>query len=267
LFLLVTTGCHWPGKPNPDERPVPAEFVLAFDALFKRNCAGCHGADGTLGPAPPLKNALFRAGVPEEELKRVISKGRRSGAGTAHDPPTSMPAFLKANGGTLSEAQVQVLVYEIKGIRYKVERESEAYDAKVTVVADKEGTVPAWGETSARPKDLPLYLASKAGNNKRGADVFARACAMCHGDDGKGVKQDDKFVSVLNDPAFLTLISDRALRRIAITGRPDLGMPSYAESGPGGERGPDFEPLTSEEITNLVALLASWRPAEVARRK
>ena len=34
-------------------------------------------------------------------------------------------------------------------------------------------------------------------------------------------------VGAINDPAFLALISDQALRRYAITGRPDLGMPAY----------------------------------------
>ena len=31
----------------------------------------------------------------------------------------------------------------------------------------------------------------------------------------------------MNEPDFLALVSDQALRRIIITGRPDLGMPNY----------------------------------------
>ena len=53
-------------------------------------------------------------------------------------------------------------------------------------------------------------------------------------------------------PAFLALISDQASRRIIITGRPDLGMPNYAETD---GRPEDFQPLTSAEIDDLVALL------------
>ena len=60
----------------------------------------------------------------------------------------------------------------------------------------------------------------------------------------------------INDPAFLALISDQALRRIIITGRPDLGMPTYAD---GDGRSAEFQPLTSAEIDDLVALLADWR--------
>ena len=45
-------------------------------------------------------------------------------------------------------------------------------------------------------------------------------------------------------------------RRYAITGRPDLGMPAF--DGKDG-RPPDFRPLNSAEINDLVALLAYWR--------
>ena len=69
---------------------------------------------------------------------------------------------------------------------------------------------------------------------------------------GQGAQQ----AGALNDRAFLALISNQALRRIVITGRPDLGMPIYSDSD---WRSPKFQPLTSEQIHDLVALLASWR--------
>ena len=62
----------------------------------------------------------------------------------------------------------------------------------------------------------------------------------------------------IHDAAFLALISDQALRRYAITGRPDLGMPSFSETS---GRDDDFQSLTAAEIDDLVALLASWREA------
>jgi cytochrome c oxidase cbb3-type subunit III len=269
LPLLLTVGCHWPGKPDPDERPVPPEFVLAFDALFKRNCAGCHGPDGTLGPAPPLNDPIFRAIVSEKELEAVISKGRRSASGTGKDPRTPMPAFAREQGGTLSPAQIQVLVYEIKGIRYRIERKGENYDARVEVVKDDEGKTPAWGVTP-RPARLDVssmreaYLNPKTGDSKRGARVFGNACAMCHGKAGKGGQVDGVELTI-NDTAFLALVSDKALRRIVITGRPDLGMPNYAEKGEG--RMDDFKPLTAQDITDLSAYLASWRKETAPRGK
>jgi cytochrome c oxidase cbb3-type subunit 3/ubiquinol-cytochrome c reductase cytochrome c subunit len=70
------------------------------------------------------------------------------------------------------------------------------------------------------------------------------------------VPNDGRTTNVINDPVFLALISDQALRRYVITGRPDLGMPDYAGSRP---RQPDYHPLTPEQVNDLVALLASWR--------
>jgi cytochrome c oxidase cbb3-type subunit III len=89
--------------------------------------------------------------------------------------------------------------------------------------------------------------------------LFARACAGCHGPQGKGDKEGQPSQGgAINDPSFLALISDQALRRTIITGRPDLGMPAY--NGNAG-RGPDFRELSSAEIEDLVALLGSWRAA------
>src|SRR5207302_375269 len=155
------------------DRPVPADEVLEFGVLYRQNCAGCHGADGKLGPAPPLNDALFRAIVPQEELVSIVSKGRSK---------TLMPAFGNENGGTLTAVQIQVLV---------------------------------------------------AGNAAKNA---------------------------INDPVFLNLNSDQVLRRYVITGRPDFGMPGFAEARPGDSH---FQALSNQEIADLVALLASWRQTTV----
>jgi mono/diheme cytochrome c family protein len=227
---------------------------MEFTALYSQNCAGCHGADGKLGPAPPLNDPLFRAIVPEEELEGILTRGRKK---------TLMPAFARENGGELTAAQIQVLVKEIKGIPYKMVEKQKGGVAKVEVVPDAGGTSPKWGTPGMPPKGVPSYRGpsasskgSGAGNKEKGAVVFARACAACHGSHGQGIGQGSETVRTLHDPVFLALTSNQALRRYAITGRPDLGMPGYAEARPSN---PDFVPLTDQEITDLVALLASWR--------
>jgi cytochrome c oxidase cbb3-type subunit 3/ubiquinol-cytochrome c reductase cytochrome c subunit len=249
----LTTGCDLPGRPDPAERPVPADQVLKFGVLYRQNCAGCHGVDGKLGPAPPLNDPLFRAIVPEEELKDILTKGRKK---------TLMPAFANENGGVLTAAQIQVLENEIKGIRYRIIEREEAGLAKIEVVPDAGGISPTWGMPERPPKRVPSYEPSASsrgdstGNKERGALVFARACAVCHGNHGQGIEQESGTVRTINDPVFLALISDQALRRYAITGRPDRRMPGYAQARPGN---PHFVPLTDQEVTDLVALLASWR--------
>jgi cytochrome c oxidase cbb3-type subunit 3/ubiquinol-cytochrome c reductase cytochrome c subunit len=209
---------------------VPADKVLSFDALYTTRCSGCHGADGKLGPAPPLNDALFLAIVPDAELRRVITKGR-SVTPTQRSP---MPAFAEGHGGPLTDAQVKVLA---------------------------EGIKTRWGPPTSPSGSVPPYLApagTSPGKKHEGTRVFARACAGCHGKEGEGVERDGRLRRKIHDPAFLALISDQQLRRYVITGRPDFDprMPAY--DGKDG-RPPDFRPLTSAEIDDLVALLAYWR--------
>jgi cytochrome c oxidase cbb3-type subunit III len=245
---LLTAGCDFPGRPERAHRPVPADKVMDFRTLYGQNCAGCHGANGKMGPAPPLNDPIFRAIVSEGDLTMIITSGRLMDDIVPGDDiatiaakgrnKTLMPAFAKTNGGTLTPEQIEVLVKEIKGVSYKRPGEDDVIQ-------------PEWGSPGLPPSNVPSYTmpATDSGADpKRGAEVFARACASCHGDDGKGTK-------LIHDRTFLALLSDQALRRLVITGRPDLGMPNYAER----HNEPNFKALTEAEVTHLVELLASWR--------
>ena len=110
------------------------------------------------------------------------------------------------------------------------------------------------------PDKVPAYAVPSPGSvesdGARGATVFARACAGCHGDDGRGGERDGRAIGAVHDAVFLTLCSDQVLRRYVITGRPDLGMPSFSD--PVG-RPAGFRPLAAQDVADLSALLASWR--------
>ncbi|GIW83263.1 MAG: hypothetical protein KatS3mg105_5070 [Gemmatales bacterium] len=215
LFLF---GC---GKPDPAKRYVRPEQVMDFGRLFGKNCSGCHGMDGQLGPAPPLNDTLFQAIVTDEQLRDVIQRGR---AGTL------MPAFGRANGGPLTDEQIHLLV---QGIREQWERP----DANL-------------------PKDLPAYQVSfddpaglAGANVAQGKRVFAEACAGCHGDSGSG-----GTAGAIADRSLGRLLSDQLLRRIVITGRADLDMPNYALCG---EQSPLKRPLTDNQIRDVCAYVRS----------
>jgi mono/diheme cytochrome c family protein len=215
LFPLATGCAKFPGQPDPADRPELPGDVVTFAPLYKKHCSGCHGADGKFGAGPPLNDPLFRALILESELNKVITDGRRG---------TPMSAFAKDKGGTLSPKQIAVLVAGIK----------------------------SWG-TTAKVENLPPYLASDEGqgNPASGKVVFAKACAGCHGKDGKN----DGMGSLL-DPSYLASTSDQLLRRLIVTGRSDLGMPDY--SGKLG-REPNFQPLNLAEIRDVTAWLISHR--------
>ena len=229
FLLFCSSGCDLPGRPKADEQSVAAQNGRSFDFVYGRNCAGCHGATGKLGPAPPLNDKLFLALVPDDELKRIVSEGRSG---------TLMPAFAADKGGQLTAEQVLLLAAGIK---------------------------QRWGSSKAAPAGTPPYRVEpkapdRAGGNEDGLKAFARACACCHGDLGHGKEYDGKraldLAGAINTPEFLALSSDQALRRLIITGRPDLGMPNSSD---GQGRPAGFKPLSSREVAELVSLLASWR--------
>ena len=86
VLALLVVGCDLPGKPDPADRPVLPGAVTSFDRLYATHCAGCHGASGAYGPAPPLNDPLFVTIIPDDDLRHVIQNGR---------PGTPMPAFAK----------------------------------------------------------------------------------------------------------------------------------------------------------------------------
>jgi mono/diheme cytochrome c family protein len=222
---LLAAGCAKPGDSRTEGRPVRSDRVLDFATLYGQNCAGCHGLDGQYGPAPPLNDPLFLAIVPDTVLSMIVGEGR---------PGTPMPAFSRASGGPLTDEQVKALAGGIKS----------RWTAEPPAVPP-----PAYSVAEGRGK----------GDADRGGEVFAMACAPCHGNEGRGGK--DK-VGPINDPPFLTLISDQAIRRYIITGRQDLGMPNFA--GKWG-RADDFRPLTPADVADLVELIADWRRSPESR--
>jgi mono/diheme cytochrome c family protein len=186
--LLGLTACDLPGKPTPADIVQRPTDILDPVVLYKQNCAGCHGADGKLGPAPPIGDPVYLAIVDDETLRNTISKGR---------PGTAMSAFAQSEGGMLTSKQVDAIV---QGMRQR------------------------WGQPNVlQGGTAPPYAAKAPGNSQRGAAAFATFCASCHGASGKGTA---KVGSIVN-PYYLSLITDQGLRTIVIVGRPDFNAPDW----------------------------------------
>ena len=198
IMSLALGGCDsLPGRPSAANREVLPSQVMAFDVLYRRNCAGCHGTDGRLGAARPLNDPIYIALVPVDRLRAIIAQGV---------PGTLMPPFATSAGGDLTEKQIDALA---KGIGAR------------------------WGRPDAvKNLTLPTYQGEGKGSETesvRGAAVYTAACARCHGRDGKGGPKAGSIV----DAAFLSLVSDQSLRTTVIAGRPDLGKPDWREDIPG----------------------------------
>ena len=136
---------------------------------------------------------------------------------------TSMTAFAQSAGGMLTDKQIDTIA---SGIR---EHWSKA-DAL-------QGAVP------------PPYSQAEPGDSSRGAEVYATNCQSCHGIGGRGGQRASSIV----DGSFLALLSDQELRTIVIVGRPELGAPDWRGDVPG-------KPLSAEDVSDVVAWLASQRP-------
>ena len=140
---------------------------------------------------------------------------------------TSMPPFARSAGGMLTDDQVAVLV---DGIRRWSQPDALA------------GVQP------------PPYASPRPGDAARGAAAYATFCASCHGPEGKGGPQASSIV----DGTFLALLTDQELRTMIVVGRPDFGAPDWRKNVPG-------KPMSSEEISDVVAWLAAQRPKFAGR--
>ena len=221
--------------------------LLVFSLLASLAVAGCSYLPGKPGPGPEVPR-------PDSVLDPVVlfnqncqgchgAEGRNGPAMMLSDPVylaivgddtlrsviskgrpgTAMSAFAQDEGGMLTNEQLNAI---IRGIRERWSKPNAL-----------------GGETA------PPYAAKSAGDVAHGQRVYGTFCASCHGADGNGGPKAGSIV----DHAYLSLITDQGLRTIVITGRPDFNAPDWRNNVPG-------HPMSDQEITDVVASLASQRP-------
>jgi cytochrome c oxidase cbb3-type subunit 3/ubiquinol-cytochrome c reductase cytochrome c subunit len=171
--LGALTGCDaLPGRPTLATLEVAPGEEMAFERLFARNCAGCHGPTGRLGPARPLNDPVYLAVVPAERVRDVIARGV---------PGTAQPPFALSFGGPLTDQQIDVLV---RGINDRWQRPGAVAGQRL----------PAY--EAGRPADGP------PGDVERGRGVFTAACARCH----VGNVTDPSYLALVSDQHLRTTV-------------------------------------------------------------
>lgn len=166
---LMLGGCgRAPGyPPNPRLRP---SQVMDFAALYTKNCAACHGANGRNGPAMDLANPEYQALVDDATLRKWISDGM---------PGTEMPAFAKSEGGMLTDAQINVL---ITGMRKE------------------------WLRTNIFAEATPpSYAQAQTGDAQRGVQIYEARCAGCHRPTPQQITSRD-YLAMVGNQALRTMI-------------------------------------------------------------
>jgi mono/diheme cytochrome c family protein len=207
LFIVVMAamvgvdiGCgRAPGQESIEAEQRPPNRIADFTALYRTNCAGCHGPEGRGGAAMPLADPIYLALADDAVVRRVTAEGI---------PGSLMPAFARRSGGMLTDEHIDAIV---SGIR------SRWADPKTTA-----GLA------------LPPYTDPTPGDAQRGSAAFAVYCARCHGERGEGASADSSIVA----GAFLALVSDQGLRTTIIAGRPDLHAPDWRGNVPGHPMSP-----------------------------
>jgi len=141
-------------------------------------------------------------------------------------PGTEMPAFAQSAGGMLTDAQVNAL---IAGMRQEWARPG------------------VFG--GATP---PSYAQPAGGDVQRGQKTYQARCAACHQESSR---------EQVTSAAYLSLVSDQALRTVIIAGRTDIGQPDWRLAGTKGAAAP----LSGQDVTDIVTYLGSLRnPASVS---
>jgi mono/diheme cytochrome c family protein len=221
-FLLILVCCgmmlgcdQLPGHPKPGPEVPRPDQVTDFPTLYAQNCSACHGAQGANGPSYSLANPVYQSLVDQQVLHQIVANG---------EPGTLMPAFAISAGGSLTDQQVDALVNGMRTSWLKA------------------GTLEG--------ANAPPYKATKPADSARGQQAYATYCASCHGEAGSSAKSK---AGSITQPAFLSLVSDQALRTIVIAGRPDIGQPDWRNDQPG-------HPMNDQEVTDVVSWLSSQRP-------
>src|SRR5579862_2045817 len=237
IVCIACTACdRAPGYPRAGAEVARPDQVLDFHMLYSENCSGCHGANGRGGAALPLNDPAYLAIAGADNLRRATANGIDK---------TLMPAFAQSAGGMLTDQQIDSLV---QGMLHEWSRPAEFASL-----------------------NLPSYSANTTADLAAGQKAFVTACARCHGNDGAGLPRppDSQLKSIQDpdatpfsvvDPNYLSLISDQGLRSLIMTGHPDSHAADWRTCIPGSKN-----PLSAQQITDIVAWIVSHRPKDFQR--
>jgi mono/diheme cytochrome c family protein len=230
----------------------PADAALGAP-VYLENCSPCHGVQGQGVDAPPLRNNQFIQTAQQQTVFALIANGR---------PGTAMPAWLQANGGSLTDAQINNVIAFLKTFQ-------NVSSIPVSTPMPPEPTetpLPPGAPTPepAQPSNpgSPGPAAAMAGDITRGKVAFGLYCAPCHGPDGaRGIPNpgsDDGSVPALSpidptlanpDPRVFASNLDLFIEHGSVPSgdSPQIMMPSFGDS----------KMLADQQIADLIAYVIS----------
>lgn len=185
--------------------------------LFDQDCAVCHGDRGQGRVGATLAKDFPGIRV-NDLLKDIISNGVQGSV---------MPAWAKAKGGPLSDAEIDDIV---------------AYVRSLGNIAPTVAAQPPATKAAAVPSPIATF---PAGDAKSGAKVFADNCALCHGANGEGrigatLSRDWAGINVT------TFLNTTIARGVS-----GSKMPAWSQAYGG--------PLTNQQVADVAAFVTTLR--------
>lgn len=191
------------------------EALLEGAQIYAENCAVCHGLEGE-GRVGATLSKDWPAIQPDLNLRNIIVNGV---------PGSFMPPWSMANGGPLSDEQVELLV-----------------DYVLSWQTGDPLPASAFPTPTARPPIEPIP--DVEGDPNRGAVLYGENCALCHGENGEG------RVGATLAKDWPAIRPDLSVRNVIATGVPGTYMPPWSQANGG--------PLADEEVDDLVAYVLTW---------
>jgi mono/diheme cytochrome c family protein len=188
--------------------------------LYAQNCAVCHGenGEGRVGATLAKNWPSIR---PDLRIRETIEGGI---------PGSPMIAWLQANGGPLSEGDIDALVayiltWETGGPRYIAPTPTFSSRTVITAIPNVEG------------------------DPSRGAVLFEQNCVVCHGPNGEG------RVGATLAKSFASVRPDLAVKNTVSNGVSGSPMPAWSQSNGG--------PLSEQDINDVTAFVLTLAKSPV----
>jgi mono/diheme cytochrome c family protein len=178
------------------------------ESLFANYCSACHGQFGEGGVNPalagdiiaPISSAEFLKTRDDTTIRNIISQGQ---------PDFGMSPFGDANGGPLDDEQLDALVDYIRSWEANPPAQGPPQLPTATPPPTPEVTAPT-------PEPIPSLT---------GGQLYAIACASCHGALGEG-----GVGPALNTQEFQDAVDDQALFETISKGHTATPMVAWGDN-------------------------------------
>jgi mono/diheme cytochrome c family protein len=219
IFVVICVAALLLVYPAAAQEGDEEELLEQGAQIYAENCAVCHGEDGQ-GRVGATLAKNWPSIRPDLRVRDVIERGI---------PGTFMPAWSLANGGPLTDQEIDATTFYI----LSWQEGGPIFIFSTATPSSRLALTPPPGVT---------------GDPNQGALLYASNCAICHGLDGEG----RIGATLAKDwPSF----------------RPDLRVKSVIEIGIEGSVMPGWSqehggPLTDQDINDITAFILTWEGAE-----